>query len=66
MPLVFNAIIFFILHNERLVLARKEVQYVNIIDLGTVGIGVVRDPVDYNRFDRDMATDTGLDNNDSR
>ena len=33
---------------------------------GIVSIGVVRDTVDRNRFNRDMATDIGIDTDDSR
>lgn len=33
---------------------------------GIVGVGVVRDTVDYNRFNRDLAADIGLDTDDSR
>ena len=33
---------------------------------GIVGVGVVRDTVDHNRFDRDMAANIGLNTNDSR
>ena len=33
---------------------------------GIVGVGVVRDTVDHNRFNRDMAANIGIDTYDSR
>lgn len=33
---------------------------------GIVGVGVVRDTVDHNRFDRDLAANFGVNTDDSR